>query len=398
MLFAYSLYCQDTDSLLIKKALQIHDKIFTIDSHTDTPMHLDGDFDLSKKNDINKGSRVDFPRMKEGGLDAAFFAVFLNQNALTEKGFESSKKEALSVFDSLRKAIKNNYKFAEIALSPEDGYRIEKSGKRAIYIGVENGYPIGEDISNVKLFYDLGARYITLVHTRNNQICASSTDKKGEKDYGLTEFGKQVVYEMNRLGIMVDISHASDKSFYDVLKISKTPVIASHSCARAICDHPRNLSDDMLKALAKNGGVIQMCILSSYVNPDEKNPARDEAYSALTKKYGSFNNLDEETRKQARKEWYELSQKFPMKLANVKDVVNHIDHIVKIAGIDHVGIGSDFDGGGAVNGCLDVSEMKNITIELVKRGYNEEQIRKIWGGNLMRVMSEVINKSDKKGL
>jgi membrane dipeptidase len=194
---------------------------------------------------------------------------------------------------------------------------------------------------------------------------------------------------MNDIGMMIDVSHASDSAFYDILALSGTPVIASHSCARALCDNKRNLDDAMLKALAKNGGVIQMCILSDYVKTPDPNPARDSARTALRVKYRNFDNLNDEEMKQARKEWYALEEDFPQKLATVSDVVDHIDHIVKVAGIDHVGIGTDFDGGGGVEGCYDVSQMKNITVELLRRGYTEKAIAKIWSGNLLRVMKAV---------
>jgi membrane dipeptidase len=186
----------------------------------------------------------------------------------------------------------------------------------------------------------------------------------------------------------VDVSHISDKSLKDVLSVSKAPVIASHSCARALCDNPRNLTDELMKAIAKNGGVIQMCILSDYVKAPEPNPLRDSAKAAVRKKFRGFDGLSEDEMKAARKEWYAINDRFPEKLATVSEVVDHIDHIVAVAGIDHVGIGTDFDGGGGVEGCYDASEMGNITLELVRRGYSKNEIRKIWGGNLMRVMEK----------
>jgi membrane dipeptidase len=227
------------------------------------------------------------------------------------------------------------------------------------------------------------------VHTRNNDIADSSTDKKGPEFDGLSEFGKEVVKRMNDLGIMIDVSHASDLAFYDVLHISKAPIIASHSCARALCDNPRNLTDDMLRALAKNGGVIQMCILSDYVKEMDQDPKRDSAKTAFRASHSNWDNYTPEQRKQGIKDWYQLDIDFPPNLASVQDVVDHIDHIIAVVGIDHVGIGTDFDGGGGVKGCFDVSEMGNITLELVKRGYNEKEIEKIWGGNFMRVFKNV---------
>jgi len=374
---------------LVKKAAAIHEKVLTVDTHVDTPMRLlRSDFNPAERHDPRKSrSKLDFPRMKEGGLDAVFFAVFLGQGPRTVEGNQQAKEKALKIFDAIHRAVKDHPDLAELAVTPEDAYRIEKTGKRAIFIGMENGYPVGNDLSLLKHYYDLGARYITLCHTKNNDICDSSTDTT--EHHGLSKFGEQVVREMNRLGMMVDISHTSDETFYDVIQLSKAPIIASHSCARALCDNPRNLTDDMLKKLAENGGVIQMCILSAYVKQPEPNPERDAAFKALREKYSNFNNLSEEEQKKAREEWNALREKYPQKLATVADVVDHIDHIVKVAGIDHVGIGTDFDGGGGVDGCYDVSEMGNITLELVKRGYTEEQIRKIWGGNIMRVLTEV---------
>ncbi len=347
-------------------------------------------FDIGADNtESSKGSKVDLVRMQEGGLDAAFFAVFVGQGPRDEDGNAKVRERALIMFDTIHNAIGRNPEIAEIALSSMDAYRIEKEGKRAIFIGMENGYPIGKDISLVEDYYDRGTRYITLCHTRNNDICDSSSDREGPEHDGLSEFGEEVVEEMNRLGIMIDVSHASDASFYDILEASATPVIASHSCARAICDNARNLDDDMLRALAKNGGVIQMCILSSYVESPPPNPQRDSAMTALREKYNNWNGLSDEELANARKEWQELNVKFPRFLSTVAKVVDHIDHMVEVAGIDHIGIGTDFDGGGGVEGCYDVSEMGNITIELYKRGYSEEDIEKIWGKNLMRVLRQV---------
>jgi membrane dipeptidase len=372
-----------------KKVEKIHDKIVSIDSHTDTPLRLQQTgFDISKRHDpVKDHSKVDFPRMREGRLDAAFFAVFVSQGKRDSQGFEKAREKADILFDTIYKAVDSNRDIAGIAFTPSDARKLKKHGKSAVFIGMENGYPIGKDIDLVKVYYEKGARYITLCHTKNNDICDSSTDTA--EFNGLSEFGKNVVLMMNRVGMMVDVSHVSDKSFYDVLSISKAPVIASHSCSRAMCNNPRNLNDSMLVALAKNGGVIQMCILSEYVKTPPPNPERDSARAAVRKKYGNFDDLDEEKLKAARKEWYSIDDIYPRKMATVSDVIDHIDHIVKLAGIDHVGIGTDFDGGGGVEGCFDASQMKNITKELLKRGYSESDIRKIWGGNFLRVMKKV---------
>ena len=335
--------------------LVIHENTLTIDTHVDTPLYLymiDPDFDLGEHHDpYERGSKVYFPRMKEGGLDAVFFAVFVWQGERTPQGNEDAKGKALDMFNIIHENLERHSERAELALTAKDAYRIEKGDKRAVYIGMENGYPIGNDLSLIQTYYDLGVRYITLCWSVNNDICDSSTDPKGPEHGGLSNFGSNVVAEMNRLGIIVDVSHISDKAFYDVLDVTTAPVIASHSCARALCDHPRNLNDDMLRKLAERKGVIQVTLYPDYVKTPNPND--------------------------------------PKRLPTVFDVVDHIDHIVEVAGIDHIGIGSDFDGGGGVEGCFDVSELPNITIELLNRGYSREGIRKIWGANFWRVLRAV---------
>jgi len=392
-------YQPEQKETLVQKAARIHNAVFTIDTHCDTPMNLmASDFNAAERHDARKtDTKVDFPRMKEGGLDAQFWAVFLSQGKRTEEGHAIAIKKAFDITKAIYKSVESAPELAQLARTPEDGYAIEKTGKRAIYIGIENGYAIGRDISMIEKFWQLGVRYITLCHTSNNDICDSSTDKKGPEYNGLSTFGVDVVKEMNRVGMIVDVSHISDSSLFGVLKITKFPVIASHSCSRAICDNPRNLTDDGLRAIAKNGGVIQMCILTDYVKTPDPNPGRDSARAALRVKYNNFQGLTPEQERAGNEAWHKIAKDFPQKLANVKDVVDHIDHIVKIAGIDHVGIGTDFDGGGEVSGCYDVSEMGNITLELVKRGYTEEQIRKIWGGNFMRVFKAVLAGAEKQG-
>ncbi len=378
--------CTNTPKTTEEIAKEIHEKVLTVDTHTDTPwVLLKGGFDLSERHDFSKDhSRLDFPRMKEGGLDAVFMAAFVGQSERNEDGNRKAKEIVMTLIDSIHSHLSTRTVFAEIALFPDDAYRIEKEGKRAVFIGIENGYAIGNDVQNISEFYNKGARYITLCHTKNNDICDSSTDSTAYN--GLSDFGKEVVKEMNRVGMMIDVSHISDSSFYDAIALTKVPVIASHSCARAVCDNPRNLSDDMLKKLTQNGGVIQMCILSDYVKTPGNYAQRDSAYDAVRIKYRNFENLTPDEDKAAERDWYAVNSIFPRELATVSDMVDHIDHMVKIAGIDHVGIGTDFDGGGGLADCRDASEMGNITLELVRRGYTETDILKIWGGNIMRVM------------
>ncbi len=391
-----SIFSNNLDEILLnedeikRKANKIHNRIFKLDSHCDTPLRLiNPDFDITKRHDLSKThSRVDFPRMKEGDMNAMFWAVFLGQGERSEEGNEKVIKKTNKIFDAIHKVVKENPNLAEIATTSSDGIKIMKKNKHAIYIGIENGYAIGNDIKLVKKYYERGARYITLCHSSNNDICDSSTDKKGKEHDGVSSFGEKVIKEMNETGLIVDVSHISDKSFYDVINLSKTPVVASHSCARALCDHPRNMTDDMIKLLAKNGGVIQMCILSDYVKTPKPSLKRDAAKQNVRDKFRNFNDLSEEETKQATKEWYAVDDKYPVKLANVKDVVDHIDHIISLVGVNHVGIGTDFDGGGGVADCNDVSQIGSITEEFVRRGYSEKDIRKIWGENFLRVLKK----------
>lgn len=384
----------DEEELLVR-AKEIHEKVLTVDTHADTPSRLlrEG-WVIAEWHDPDERSSgcIDLPRMKEGGLDAEFFAVYARQGELSPEGYASAKQRADQQIDALYQMEADYSDLVAIAKTPDDAYRLEKLGKRAAFIGLENGYAIGRDLAGVKYFYDRGVRYITLCHSGDNDICDSSFEREHPEDNGLTEFGDQVVAECNRLDIMVDVSHASDRSFFDVLQVTKAPVIASHSSVRAICDHPRNLTDEMLKALAENGGVIQICFVSSFVKTPKPNPERDAAMAQLEEKYGSRSDIsDEETRKKWREEFMAIREKFPEERATVKDIVDHIDYVVELIGVDYVGIGTDFDGGGGVDGCDDVSDMPNITEELVRRGYSEEDIRKIWGGNLMRVFRGVGN-------
>lgn len=372
-------------------ALEIHKRVLTVDTHADTPLRMiEPGFDMAERHDPNEtGSKVDYPRMKEGDLDAIFFAAFVAQDIRDDDGHSRAKALCLQMIDSIQASTDRNSDIVGLALNPQDAYDLEDQGKRAIYIGIENGYPIGNDIKNVELYYNKGVRYITLVHSSNNDIADSATDSNGPEHGGLSAFGEEVVKEMNRLGIMVDVSHGNDSLFYDTVKLSKAPIIASHSNARSVTDHQRNMTDDMLKLMAENGGVVQLTMLADYLRTAPPNVERDSAMTALRASMKPISEMSDEERAELRKSFREINEKYPAPPATVVHVVDHIDHIVKVAGIDHVGIGCDFDGGGGIEGVFDASEVMNITIELVKRGYSEEEIEKIWGGNLIRVFKEV---------
>lgn len=379
--------CASEEEKVSRKADKMHLNMLTVDTHCDTPMRLArSGFDLGSNNE--KGC-VDFPRMKEGGLDVEFFAIFIAQGPRDPETFELQHLATLAIFDSIHRNVARYPEMAGLALTPEDAYKLKADGKSVVFIGIENGYAIGNDLSRIKEYYDLGARYITLCHSANNDISDSSTDPLGPEHSGLSAFGEEVVKEMNRLGMIIDVSHMSDEAFYDVLLSSKAPVIASHSSCRALCENPRNLNDDMLLALKKNGGVIQICLLSEYLKQPEPDPEFDALRKSLRQRMKALGpDATEDQKEQIWDEYEALKNKYE-KLATVADAVNHIQHVVDIIGIDHVGIGSDFDGGGELDDCRDVSQMRNITMELIRRGYNSEDIAKIWGKNSMRVLHEV---------
>ena len=375
----------------IARALEIHERALTVDTHADTPLRMiEPGFDLAERhNPLDTGSKVDYPRMKEGGLDAIFFAAFVSQDIRDNEGNERAKALVLEMIDAVISSTEENSDLVGLALTPKDAYELERDGKRAIYLAIENGYPIGDDLANIELFFNKGVRYITLVHSSNNDIADSATDSSGAEHNGLSVFGEEVVREMNRLGIMVDVSHASDDVFFDAIALSEAPIIATHSNARSVTEHQRNMSDEMLRLMAENGGVVQMTLLSSYLRDEPPNPERSAALEELRSSMKSVSEMSPEERAERRLAFNQINEKFPTPSATVKHVVDHIDHMVSIAGIDHVGIGCDFDGGGGIDGVFDASEVMNITIELVRRGYSEEDIEKIWGKNVMRVFGEV---------
>jgi membrane dipeptidase len=370
---------------IVERVKSIHEKVLTLDSHVDIPDTRYATKECDPGID-NPKLKCDLVKMNKGGLDGVFLAVYVRQKRRDAEGYKEAYETAMSKLGAIRRLTGEMYPGrCKLAVSPEEVERISRSGKRAVMIGIENGFVIGKDLSKVKEFYDLGARYITLSHNGHNDICDSCNrreqlgDKAAEHN-GLSKFGEKVVAEMNRLGVMVDVSHISEKSFYDVINVSRAPIIASHSGCRALAESSRNLYDEQLKALAKNGGVIQIVAYSGFLKPDS--PERRKAIDSME---GEGN---EETKDIV---WFneqmkKIDAKYPP--ANLTDFVDHIDHAVKVAGVDHVGIGSDFDGGGGIEGFNDHSEAMNVTNELVKRGYSEEDISKIWGANLLRVWRE----------
>jgi len=397
------------DDALVKKAHAIHDKVIAMDTHDDISA---SNFTAERNYTQDLGNKVNLPKMVAGGLDAAFFIVYTGQGPLTPEGYDAAYKEAIAKFDAIHRLCEQIAPDRiGLALTSADVRRIAASGRRVALIGVENGYPLGDDeataMKRMKEFYDRGGRYLSLAHNGHSQMSDSNTGEvEGWKWNGVSPLGKQVVAEANRLGIMVDVSHPSKGSMMQTLQITKAPIIASHSSVRALADVSRNMDDEQLEALKKNGGVIQVVAFAGYVKTDS--PERSKALDDLRAEFklpkgtnlgggrggrgrgGALAALTDEQRADLQVKLTVLDAKFPPPArATVKDFVDHIDYAVKKIGIDHVGISSDFDGGGGVDGWNDASETFNVTLELVRRGYTEEQIGKIWSGNLLRVMDQV---------
>jgi microsomal dipeptidase-like Zn-dependent dipeptidase/gamma-glutamyl-gamma-aminobutyrate hydrolase PuuD len=323
-------------------AKEIHERILSVDTHTDTPLWFSRTgFNLAER----ERNRVNLPKMKEGKLDGVFLAAYIGQGKRDDAALQTAVDRVTGLIEDIHRQVEQNADLCGLAVTPEDFARLKKEGKKTVFIGIENGYGIGKDIANLAKFKKMGVTYMTLCHSYDNDICDTSTHTQKEWD-GLSPFGEEVVREMNRLGLMIDLSHAGESTFRDVMERTTFPVICSHSSARALCDHDRNLTDEQLRTLAKNGGVAQVCLLDAYIHSDRRN-------------------------------------------ASIVHAVEHIDHIAKVAGIDHVGIGSDFDGGGGLIGCEAHNDLIQITVKLLEKGYSEEDIAKIWGGNFLRVMATV---------
>ena len=381
---------QETEEELVAEAREIHERVLTIDTHDDIPF----DFGSDSVNPCGALDRqVDVPKMRDGGLDVAFFIVYVGQGPRTPDGNAQARAQALRKFEGIhRMAEELCPDEIELAYTADDVERIHDAGKLVAAIGIENGYPIGNDLSLLEEYHRLGARYITLAHGGHNDIADSATPRADEPESehdGLSPFGEQVVAEMNRLGIMVDVSHISKAAMLDAVRLSRAPVIASHSSTRALADHPRNMDDEQLLALRENGGVMQTVAFAAYVKAQ---PERNDAIRALREEFGirgpnATRDLSLEQRAEYDRRLGAIEEQFPA--PTVADFVDHIDHAVQLIGIDHVGISSDFDGGGGVVGWDSAAETFNVTLELVRRGYTEEQIEKLWGGNLLRVWREV---------
>lgn len=399
---------QNEKNQLLEKAKKIHENVITLDTHVDINVN---NFTKDRNYTMDLNNQVTLPKMKAGGLDVAWFIVYTGQGDLDEEGFEDAYDNAMSKFESIHRLVEE---FAPedigLATSSEDVKQLHKQGKMAAMIGIENGYPIGQHLENVEKFYNLGARYMSLAHQGHSHLSDSNTGEQDDEwlHDGLSGMGKDVIAEMNRLGMMIDVSHPSKKAIKQMFELSEAPLIASHSSARALCNHSRNIDDELLLLFKEHGGVVQTVAFSAYVDTEKhkafskasakiyQDKAEDLGFKILPRDsiramsndqrnayYIDYQNL----RALAADDVEMMKENIPP--VSVSDYVNHIDYIVDLIGIDHVGISSDFDGGGGVEGWKDASETLNVTIELVKRGYTEEDIAKLWGANLLRVLDEV---------
>lgn len=328
------------EARLFRQAKTLHRRILTLDTHCDTPMFFGQHINFATRDPHIK---VDLHKMTEGKQDATIMVAYLPQKERTDEALLAATAQADRLLNEIEEMVAMNCTAVDIAYTPADLYRLKQDGKKAIMLGIENGYAIGKDIRNVERFRNRGVVYMTLCHNGNNDICGSA--RYNDACEGVSEFGAQVIREMNRVGMMVDLSHAGEQSFYDTLAISQAPVVCSHSSCKALCDHPRNLTDEQLKAIARQGGVVQVCL-----------------YGGFLRKEGT---------------------------ATICDAIEHLNHMVNLIGIEHVGIGTDFDGDGGIIGCNDSSELINFTRHLLLERYDENAIRLIWGGNFLRVMEEV---------
>jgi membrane dipeptidase len=392
LLAAPFVFATESTKLTDQQIQALHDRITTVDTHVDIPRNY-----ATALIDATQASRlnVDLPKMQSGGLDAAFFIVYVDQSYRNEWEYDAVKKAALTKFKAIHRMSKNSNDQIDLAATVASAKKSIADNRQVAFIGVENGFSIGREIGLLEQYFELGARYMGLVHNGHNDIgdSASPSSRFGDKPSehgGLSPFGREVVREMNRLGMMVDVSHASKQTMIDATHHSKSPVIASHSSVRALVDHPRNLDDEQLMLIKEKGGVVQVTAVDMFLvdRSNETSSAIDKVRTelGLTDEYMHLVVSEAMFKQYQYRLKHEVAVKYPR--ANVKHLIDHVDYIVNKIGVEHVGISSDFDGGGGIIGWADASETPNITREMVKRGYSESDIKKIWGGNLLRVLRE----------
>jgi len=380
--------CSQADDSAV--ARELHESLIVMDTHLDTPAQLvKPGFDIMARHDARTDySQVDFPRMQEGGLDGGFWVIYSSQGPLTAKGYQASRDTALLRALAIHKMTAAHPDTFELATVPEDAARIAAAGKRIVYMSIENSYPLGNDISLLKTFFDLGVRMVGPVHFSNNQFGDSSTDPEGQQWQGLSPLGRELVVEANNLGMILDGSHAHDQAVLQMIELSKTPIILSHTGAEAIYDHPRNVSDAILLKLAATGGVIHMNAYGSYLKKLPDNPERSKAYADMRQAMQSLGTLTPAQTLTFEDQRRAIDAEHPPALASFEDYMEHFVHVLKLIGSDHVGVGADWDGGGGVDGMYDISQFPKITERLLQEGYTQEDLAKIWSGNVLRLLKQ----------
>jgi membrane dipeptidase len=373
------------------EAMAIHQRLLTLDTHLDTPAFLDmpRGYDITARHDVERdGTNVDLPRMNEGGLDGGFWVIYMGQGPLTPEGFASIRDTAIIRAMSIHEMVAAHPDKFELALTAADAARINAAGKKIVYISIENSYELGNDLTLMDTFYKLGARMIGPVHNGNNQL-ADSTNPGANPPVswgGLSPMGKEFVKRANELGMVLDGSHASDAAIDQMIDLSATPIILSHHGADALNEHSRNAPDALLKKLAAKGGVIQMNALGSFLKPLPQLPERTAALTALQKKWGNTSQLVGERYEQFLDESNEIDRNFPENRATFEDYMQQVLYTIKLIGVDHVGFGADWDGGGGLAGFRDITALPKVTARLLSEGYTEADLQKMWSGNVLRLL------------
>jgi membrane dipeptidase len=390
-LLPLSAQAQVQAQVVSKKDYDLHQRLLTLDSHLDTPASLDlPGWSIEEGHDVHGDfTQVDLPRMKKGGLDGGFWAIYTGQGPVTIEGFRKARDFAIMRGLSIRNMVAADPANFALALEAKDAAPIAAAGKRVVYMSIENAYPLGEDVSLLQTFYDMGVRVSGFAHFAHNQFADSSTDPSGKPRFGgLSPLGKELLKEMNRLGIVPDASHSSDQVLDDLLALSTTPILLTHSGVKAIYDHPRNIDDAHLKALAAKGGVIQMNAYGAYLKASKPNPERQKAMRALFGQMREGEKMTAAKRAELLAKRKEIDKLYPdTDRPTFDDFMAHMLHALKVVGPEHVGIGADWDGGGGVVGMEDVVDLPKITAALLKAGYSEADIQKIWSGNVLRVLA-----------
>lgn len=371
------------------EAAAIHQSLMVLDTHLDTPASLVGanPYDIMARHDVDRdGSQVDVPRMNEGGLDGGYWVIYTPQGALTPDAYQRVRDTALLRALAIHKMAASYPETFGMATTAAEVEAVHAAGKKVVLMSIENSYPLGEDLSLLTTFHKLGVRLVGPVHGANNQFADSSTDRGGPKWNGLSPAGKELIREANRLGMVLDPSHASDQVLDQMLDLSATPLLLSHSGAKELFNHPRNVPDALLKKLASKGGVIQMNALGAYMAELPPNPERTTAIQALRAKWGNPNDLPADRYEAYLDEMAAINAKHPQPMASFETYMEQFLHVLKLIGPDHVGMGADWDGGGGVAGMKDITEIPKVTQRLLAEGYTKEDLAKIWGGNVLRVM------------